>query len=117
MAYPALAQDAARISQGEAVWQKAGCSSCHGADARGGEGGEQPAGPNLRRSSLDRDAFIETVSCGRPGTPMPRNLAGAYTEVSCYEMPVGEVPEGTAQGAPLTSDEIELLVDYILSLK
>ena len=113
----AYAQDPARIRQGMEIWQRAGCASCHGSDARGGESGEQPGGPNLRRSRLDREDFVATVACGRPGTAMPFNLAGAYTEISCYEIPVGEVPDEVVGGVRLTSDEIGLLVDYVMSLR
>lgn len=110
-------QDAARIAAGKAVWDKAGCESCHGREGRGGAGGEQPAGPSLRRLRMEREVIVETISCGRPSTPMPSNLGGAYTETSCYDMPVGQRPGDVAPGARLTADEIAVLVDYITSLR
>lgn len=113
----AVAQDPARIGKGMEVWERAGCASCHGNDARGGGGGEQPAGPELRRTRLARDRFVETVACGRPGTPMPSNLAGGYIQFACYGLPVGTLPSGVAIGARLTADELDLLVDYVMSLK
>src|SRR5262249_11791321 len=79
-----FAQDAARVEAGLKLWQSGGCAGCHGDFAEGGRGGEQPAGPSLRRTRLTREQFVETISCGRPGTGMPANLSGAYMKTSCY---------------------------------
>ena len=106
---PGLAQDA-----GAEVWRLGGCSSCHGNLAQGGGGGEEPAGPSLRRTRLDRDELIETISCGRPGAEMPYNLSGAYTRTSCYGLPVGEVPTEVKAGGGLSAEEVEALVDFLL---
>jgi hypothetical protein len=112
----ARGQDAAAVIEaGVAAWEVGGCRSCHGAFAEGGEGGEQPAGPNLRRTRLDRDQLVETISCGRPGTQMPALLEGAYTEVACYGMPVGEVPAGTTQRDALTQGQVEALADFLIA--
>src|SRR5580692_10629367 len=88
------AQDAARLAAGEDAWNKAGCFECHGASGEGGFGGEFPAGPSLRQTKLDRAALAETISCGRPGSPMPAWLDGAYTERQCYGLPKGPAPAG-----------------------
>src|SRR6266436_3587753 len=80
LAAAALGQGAARVAAGEEAWDKAGCFQCHGASGEGGPGGEFPAGPSLRKSRLDRADLAETISCGRPGTPMPAWLERAYTE-------------------------------------
>ncbi len=45
------------------------------------------------------------------------NLLGGYTEVACYGLPVGELPSEVLRGTRLTSDEIGLLVDYVMSLR
>ena len=95
------------------LWGEGGCSSCHGNLAAGDGDAASPNGPNLRRSSLDRDQMSETIACGRPGSEMPYNLAGAYTETSCYGLPLGD-PPGVPAGAPLTFDEVEALVDFLM---
>src|SRR5258708_39311807 len=90
----AFAQDAARLAAGEAAWDKAGCLQCHGSAGEGGGGGEFPAGPSLRKTRLDRPALIEAVSCGLPGTQMPRWVHGAYTQRPCYGVAPGPAPGG-----------------------
>src|SRR5687767_14429602 len=91
---PASAQEATPqvVAAGLEAWEAGACQTCHGQFAQGGEGGEQPAGPSLRRTRLERDALVETVSCGRPGTGMPAMLIGAYTSVPCYGLPVSARP-------------------------
>ncbi len=112
---PALAQDAAQVEEGLAVWKRGGCTTCHGTFAEGGEGGDAPAGPSLRKTKLERGDLMETIACGRPGSQMPFNLAGAYTEVSCWGMAVGEVADGTKAGRSLTAVEIEAMVEYLMA--
>jgi mono/diheme cytochrome c family protein len=112
---PALAQDVARIADGEAGWDKAGCLQCHGASGEGGTGGEFPAGPSLRATRLDRSTLVDTISCGRPGSEMPAWLDGAYTEVACYGIPKGPAPAGLELRRVLSADEIEALADYLLA--
>jgi len=73
-----------------------------------------PAGPNLRRTRLDRDQLIETISCGRPGTEMPTNLKGAYTQVACYGLPLGAVPTEVKGKGSHTAEEVQTLVDFLL---
>jgi mono/diheme cytochrome c family protein len=109
----ASAQSAARVAAGEDAWNKAGCFECHGTDGEGGSGGEFPAGPSLRESKLDRAALMETISCGRPGTPMPAWLDGAYTARPCYGRPKGPAPAGVDLMPVLEADEIQALLDYL----
>ena len=104
---PSLAQD------GGPLWGLGGCGGCHGALAGGGDDPAEPQGPNLRRSGLDRDLMLETIACGRPGTDMPFNLEGAYTEIECYGIPVGEVPPETFGAGGFTAEELETLVDFL----
>jgi len=112
-----LAQSTPGLTQedGARVWSRGGCTDCHGNLAAGGVDPAYPTGPNLRRTRLDRDQLIETISCGRPGTEMPSNLRGAYTEVSCYGLPVGEVPPGNFGRGALSAEEVAALVDFLLS--
>jgi len=111
----AFAQDSARIAAGEAAWDKAGCLQCHGALGEGGAGGEFPAGPSLRKTRLDRAALAEAISCGLPGTQMPAWLDGAYTKRSWYGFPNGPAPAGTDLSPVLSVNEIEALVDFLLT--
>ena len=104
---PSLAQD------GGELWGRGGCGGCHGLLAGGGDDPAEPIGPSIRRTRLDRDLMLETISCGRPGTPMPFNLTGAYTEIECYGIPVGEVPAETFGAGGFTAAELETLVDFL----
>jgi mono/diheme cytochrome c family protein len=102
-----------RLAAGEDAWNKAGCFECHGTAGEGGSGGEFPAGPSLRESKLNRAALMETISCGRPGTPMPAWLEGAYTGRACYGLPNGPAPAGLDVTPVLSADEIQALLDYL----
>jgi hypothetical protein len=80
---------------------------------QGGNGGDYPVGPSFRNIKYDKATMVEIVSCGRPDTPMPAWLKGAYTNVECYGIPLGPAPAGMAVPAILTADEIKALVDYV----
>jgi mono/diheme cytochrome c family protein len=111
----ARAQSPARVAAGEEAWDKAGCFECHGTTGEGGTGGEFPAGPSLRRTRPDRAALMETIGCGRPGTPMPAWLDGAYTERACYGLPKGPAPAGVVLTPVLSADEIQALLDFLMA--
>ena len=72
--------DPAVIERGRTLYSVT-CTSCHGADARGGQLG----GPNLLRSQLvladqDGEAIVPVIQSGRPDKgmpPMPLNAADA----------------------------------------
>lgn len=112
LATPSHAQDA-----GATVWARGGCAACHGNLAAGDGDPSYPRGPNLRRTQLDRDQLLETIACGRPNTQMPTNLKGAYKEVSCYGLPVGEVPGEVVNlgKGSLTKEEIVALTDFLMA--
>lgn len=112
--WPVMAQDAAQEA-GLAVWKAGGCFGCHGTFGEGGPGGDEPAGPSLRSTKLESRDLAETISCGRPSTEMPYHLTGAYAEIACWGLPLGEIPEATHQGAQFTADEISALVEYLLA--
>lgn len=99
---------------GADIWRQAGCFDCHGNLAAGDGDPAYPAGPNLRRTSLDRAQLIETIACGLPATPMPMHLDGAYTTVACYGRPIGESPNDVLGATRFTAEQIELLVDFLL---
>jgi mono/diheme cytochrome c family protein len=111
---PTPAQDAAQLEAGKTVWVNT-CAGCHGVSGQGGAGGDLPAGPSLRTTELDRDGLLEVISCGRPGTQMPAWLGGAYTVSPCYGLDPGPAPAGTVVVGALSAEEIETLVDYILT--
>lgn len=111
----AFAQDAARVAEGEAVWNKGDCASCHGASGAGGLGGGTPVGPSLRKTKLDRAALKDTISCGRPGAEMPSFLRRAYVETPCFGLPAGPAPERTRLIPVLTAGEIDALLDYLMA--
>ena len=108
-ATPVAAQD----YEGAGVWRRGNCTTCHGGVGQGGGGDENPAGPNLHQSDLTRDELREMIACGRG--EMPFNLAGAYFEVSCYGIPVGAVPEGFQGGARFSAEDLDLLVDFLMT--
>lgn len=108
MSLPASAQD------GGDIWAKAGCFNCHGNLATGGEDNAFPTGPNLRRSGLDAATLRDVIACGLPGSPMPANLTGAYTETPCFGMPLGPAPDVTVVGG-LTAEEIDVLVEFLMT--
>ena len=108
----ARAQDAS--AAGMRVWRTAGCAACHGTFGEGGGGGEQPEGPNLRRTALDAKALRETIRCGRPGSKMPYFLKGAYTDTSCWNWPAGIAPPADVTGpGRLDAGAIDSLVAYL----
>jgi hypothetical protein len=117
---PPAAADAdleALVARGAEIWRsQSGCFNCHGNFGEGGEGGHFPAGPSLRQTRLNADALWETTACGRPGTQMPYNLRGAYTEVSCFGFPVPTDPAtlGVAPGVGFTTEELDALTAYIV---
>ena len=110
---PASAQDQAAADAGMKIWQRAGCAACHGTFAEGGGGGDQPAGPTLRRTRLDRAGLVETIGCGRPGTAMPYHLKGAYAETACYGLPLAAAGKDLSEGVLMSGAEINSLVDYL----
>jgi hypothetical protein len=102
----------AQQETGAMIWQKGGCSNCHGNLAAGDGDSAYPSGPNLRLTKLKKDQLVETISCGRLGTPMPFNLVGAYTQTPCYGIPLGP-PADVSRGAGFTAVQIGKLVDFL----
>jgi mono/diheme cytochrome c family protein len=98
--------------EGGDVWGKGGCTACHGGLAQGGGGGEMPAGPNLRRTRLTPADLKETIACGRG--EMPFHLEAAYKTVACYGIPIPG-PAAAPQGAALTAQEIDALVNFLVT--
>jgi mono/diheme cytochrome c family protein len=109
----------ADINRGVVVFGSKGgnCVSCHGWD---GDGlGKNPrsegAAALLRESGLDAQGFIEIISCGIPGSPMPYHDAQAYKDDRCYGMTKADFEEGQMphKGKSLKKEDIISLVAYI----
>lgn len=101
---------------GKAVFKRGNCMGCHKWHGNGG-GGYGGDALSLRKTELDRQHIIETVTCGRPGTGMPYFARGSYDTAKCYDMTrqdVGErmPPEG---GTFLRPNDIEAVADYVLA--
>jgi mono/diheme cytochrome c family protein len=111
--------DGADINRGVVVFGSKGgnCVSCHGWDGNGL--GKNPrsegAAALLRESGLDAQGFIEIISCGIPGTPMPYHDAQAYKDDRCYGMTKADFEEGQLphKGKSLKKEDIISLVAYI----
>ncbi len=68
---------------GARVFKAKNCMACHKWHGEGGTG-YGAASVNLRETILNREQLIEVISCGRPGTSMPRHLKVAYDGFACY---------------------------------
>jgi mono/diheme cytochrome c family protein len=108
----------ADIDRGRQVYAKVGvCVSCHGWDGDGT--GKNPrsegAAALLRESGLDAQGFIEIISCGIPGTPMPYHDAQSYKDDRCYGMTKADFEDGQMphKGKSIKQEDILSLVAYI----
>jgi len=99
---------------GADIWRQGGCFACHGNLAAGDGDPAYPAGPNLRRTGLDGEQLFEVIACGRPQSGMPAHLAGAYTEIACFEAPLGPVPGDIILTGQFTQEQVDLLVDFLM---
>ena len=119
----ALAQssDPADIADGMRLFhQQAHCQACHGWAGDGHKMDNQmPDGADLRASTLDRDALILTIKCGRPGTNMPAFDKFAYSDGRCYGMKQADLRARELRlpdpPATLQPREIELLADFLFA--
>jgi len=108
----------ADIARGHDVFAKVGiCVSCHGWDGDGT--GKNPRSEGnaalLRESGLDAAGFIEIISCGIPGTPMPYHDSQAYRDDRCYGMKAADFEAGQMphKGKSIKHEDIINLVAYI----
>lgn len=108
----------ADIERGVTVFGSRGgnCVSCHGWDGNGL--GKNPrsegAAALLRESGLDAQGFVDIISCGIPGTPMPYHDAQAYKDDRCgmvaADFEEGQMPH---KGKSIKKEDILSLVAYI----
>lgn len=104
--------------RGKIVFRRVGkCVDCHGwaADGKTGIKLQAPAGANLRETKLDKAALIETIKCGRPGTPMPYHGRAAYRDDRCYGMVMSDFAPGTEpiRGKTFSDKDIANVVAYL----
>lgn len=103
--------------RGRTVYQSVGyCVNCHGwaGDGKAGIRLQAPAGPNLRETELDTAALIETVECGRPGTPMPYHDRSAYRDDHCYGLTAEDLGDDIPpRGRTLRPADAKNVVAYL----
>lgn len=104
--------------RGRVVYRQIGyCVSCHGwaGDGLSGTALQAPVGPNLRETGLDTEALIETVGCGRTGTPMPYHDRAAYRDNRCSGMSLEDFAEGAAprRGKTFSDADVANVVAYL----
>ncbi len=102
-----------------AFQQTADCRFCHGW-AADGEG--DPVSPgnaaNLRVTKLDRERFVEAISCGRPATAMPRFDRLAYSDRRCYGLTDAELGNDLPPPPPagfISRALIDAIADYLIA--
>lgn len=116
----------ARIDAGLALYKsdRTECDSCHGWAGKGKDADHpyshlEYGGPSLVKSTLDRAAMIEMISCGKisDGKIMPQYRGDAWTaEHPCWGNLAADIPSAERPlraSRTLAPREIELVVDYI----
>lgn len=106
---------------GQAVYKRANCVGCHKWHGAGG-GGYGGAALSLRKTELDKDQIIQTVTCGRPGTGMPYFVRNVYSDDKDAKHPcngltlkeLGDTKVAEA-GTFLQPAEIEEVANYVLA--
>jgi mono/diheme cytochrome c family protein len=108
-------------SEGRAIYARANCVGCHKWHGGGG-GGYGGAALSLRKTELDEQQIVETVTCGRPGTGMPYFMRDAYSDDAsaphpCYGLTKRELGDVHVAEATifLQPAEIEAVAAYVLT--
>jgi len=111
--------EGADLERGHDVYNRTGiCLSCHGWDGNGMGKNPRSEGDaaKLRESQFDTQTFIDIISCGIPGTPMPYHNSQAYKDADvCYGMTAADFGAGEAprKGKTIRPADIVNLVAYI----
>lgn len=110
--------EAPDLQRGKVVFRTTGgCVNCHGwaADGQTGIDMRSPKGASLRESTLDLDAMIEVIKCGRPGTQMPYHDRAAYRDDRCYGLVMSDFDAGGAprRGKTLRDSDIANIAAYL----
>jgi Cytochrome C oxidase, cbb3-type, subunit III len=117
----AQSSDPADLAAGMRIFhQQAHCQACHGWSGDGHKMDSQmPDGADLRASTLDRDALILTIKCGRPGTNMPAFDKLAYSDGRCYGLKQSDLKARQLDmfdpPATLAPNEIGYLADFLMT--
>ena len=105
---------------GRALYAKANCVGCHKWHGDGG-GGYGGSALSLRKTQLDREQIVMTVTCGRPGTGMPYFLREVYADDAathpCYDFSRKDLTGDNhvaEAGTFLRPNEIASIADYVL---
>jgi len=106
---------------GQAIYKRANCVGCHKWHGDGG-GGYGGAALSLRKTELDKDQIIQTVTCGRPGTGMPFFSRDPYPKTdadppNCYGLSKKDLADlAIAQGGVvLREEEIAAVAGYVIT--
>jgi mono/diheme cytochrome c family protein len=113
----ASADDARTIEFGKEIFKnKATCQFCHKWDG-GGDHGYGGNALSLRKTQLTREQIVETIKCGRPGTPMPYHDQFAYSDKRCYGLTQADLGKDMPPAAveSLQPREIEAVVKFLLA--
>lgn len=111
--------EGADIERGHDVFNKVGiCLSCHGwnGDGMGKNPRSEGEAAKLRESQLDTQSFIDIISCGIAGTPMPYHNNQAYKKPEvCFGQTMADFDAGEAprKGKSIRAPDLINLVAYI----
>jgi hypothetical protein len=117
----AQSADPADIAAGMRLFHRdAHCQACHGWAGDGRKMDNQiPDGADLRASTLDRQALIQTIKCGRPGTDMPAYDKFAYSDGRCFGLKQADLKARQLSmfdpPATLAPNEVENLADFLMT--
>ena len=103
--------------EGKELFKRANCMGCHKWHGGGG-GGYGGDALSLRKTELDRDQIIETISCGRPGTGMPHFTRDAYDSGDkCFGLTKKDLGDKVPPEPQtfLRPNEIAAVTDYVLA--
>jgi hypothetical protein len=80
---------------------------------------QMPDGASLRETTLDRQALVLTIRCGRPGRSMPPFDKFAYSDGRCYGLKQADLKARnlslTDPPASLAPNEVELLAEFLFA--
>jgi mono/diheme cytochrome c family protein len=109
----------ADVTRGQEVFNRVGiCLSCHGwnGDGMGKNPRSEGEAAKLRESQLDTQSFLDIISCGIPGTPMPYHNSQAYKKPEvCFDQVMAdfEAADAPRKGKSIRPADLINLVAYI----
>lgn len=108
---------------GQEIYKRANCVGCHKWHGGGG-GGYGGAALSLRKTQLDREQIVQTVTCGRPGTGMPYFVRNVYSDDQgsphpCNGMAMKDLADADMKvaeaGTLLRPEEVDEVAKYLLT--